>query len=236
MKSEVIALSAPNTLRAVTSQLSTARATRLTLRLPLLLLLALPAVAQAQLPFITQDAFPITGYTSLAYGDAVTIPSTANGHRVSSIEFQGFDNGLHDLLQHYRIRTGRRFNSNFQNDFAVACNCPIPLNASGIVAAKHEAVPPVMFLSAAIARGPPWSGNQNLYVSDDTPVLPAPRFCTAPLLSEFQLHASSLPCNATRLLIQSLLASGAGASLVEAISQSNTTQPFTSRSYYEIQL
>ena len=204
--------------------------------LPLLLLLALPAVAQAQLPFITEDAIPITGYTSLAYGDAVTIPSTANGHRVTSIEFQGFDNGLHDLLHRYRIRTRSWFKRNFQNDFAVACNCPIPVNASGIVAAKHEAAPPVMFLSAAIARGPPWSGDQSLYRSDNTLDHPASHFCTAPLLSEFQFHASSLPCNATRLLIQSSLASRAGASFVRAISQSNTTQPFTSRSYYEIQM
>ena len=215
MKGKLSALPALRTPWAFNSQLSTSRATRLTLRLPLLLLLALPAVAQAQLPFITQDALPITGYTSLACGHAVTIPSTANGDRITSIEFQG-DNGLHDLLHHYRIRTGRRFNGNFQNDFTVACNCPIPLNASGIVAARHEAVPPVRFLSAAMARGPPWSGNQNLYLSDNTPVLPAPRFCTAPLLSEFQFHASPSVCNATRLFIQSSLASGAAASLVPA--------------------
>ena len=148
--------------------------------LPLLLLLALPAVAQAQLPFITQDAIPITGYTSLAEGDAVTIPGTANGHRVTSIEFQGFDNGLHDLLYHYRIRTGSRFKRNFQNDFAVACNCPIPVNASGIVATKHEAAPPVMFLSAAITRGPPWSGDQSLYLFDNALDRPAQHFCSAP--------------------------------------------------------
>ena len=148
--------------------------------LPLLLLLALPAVAQAQLPFITQDAIPITGYTSLAYGDAVTIPSTANGHRVTSIEFQGFDNGLHDLLHRYRIRTRSWFKRNFQNDFAVACNCPIPVNASGIVATKHEAAPPVMFLSAAITRGPPWSGDQSLYLFDNALDRPAQHFCSAP--------------------------------------------------------
>ena len=204
--------------------------------LPLLLLLALPAVAQAQLPFITQDAIPITGYTSLAYGDAVTIPSTANGHRVTSIEFQGFDNGLHDLLHRYRIRTRSWFKRNFQNDFAVACNCPIPVNASGIVAAKHEAVPPVMFLSAAIARGPPCSGDQSLYLSDNTLDHSAPHFCTAPLLSEFQFHASPSVCNATRLLIQSSLASRAGASFVPAISQSNTNLPFTAMTCYEIQM
>jgi hypothetical protein len=148
--------------------------------LPLLLLLALPAVAQAQPPFITQDAIPITGYTSLAYGDAVTIPSTANGHRVTSIEFQGFDNGLHDLLHRYRIRTRSWFKRNFQNDFAVACNCPIPVNASGIVATKHEAAPPVMFLSAAITRGPPWSGDQSLYLFDNALDRPAQHFCSAP--------------------------------------------------------
>ena len=148
--------------------------------LPLLLLLALPAVAQAQLPFITEDAIPITGYTSLAYGDAVTIPSTANGHRVTSIEFQGFDNGLHDLLHRYRIRTRSWFKRNFQNDFAVACNCPIPVNASGIVATKHEAAPPVMFLSAAITRGPPWSGDQSLYLFDNALDRPAQHFCSAP--------------------------------------------------------
>ena len=116
MKSELIALSALGTLCAFNFQLSTARASRL----PLLLLMALPAVAQAQLTFITQDAIPITGYASLAYGDAVTIPGTANGHRVTSTEFQASDNGLHDLLHRYRIRTGSRFKRNFQNNLAVA--------------------------------------------------------------------------------------------------------------------
>jgi hypothetical protein len=206
VESRLIALSAQGTLCAFNFQLSTARATRLTLRLPLLLLLALPAVAQAQLPFITQDAIPITGYASLAYGDAVTIPGTAKGHRVTSIEFQGFDNGLHDLLYHYRIRTRSRFKRNFQSDFAVACNDQNPLNSSGIVVARCDAAQPVICFNGATARGPPGS--------DNTLPHPAPHFCTAPLLSEFQSHAFSLARNATHPLIHSSLVSRAGTLLV----------------------
>src|ERR1035441_2708792 len=80
MKSELIALSALNTLCAFNFQLSTARATRLTLRLLVVLLLVLPAVAQAQFSYdgfwysTNNGTATITGDNSAS--GAVTIPSS----------------------------------------------------------------------------------------------------------------------------------------------------------------
>ena len=63
--------------------------------LPLLLLL-LPAVAQAQLSFTTNDdAITITAYSSVTYGDLVTIPGTINGYPVTCIGTNAFNNNLH---------------------------------------------------------------------------------------------------------------------------------------------
>jgi len=60
------------------------------LPLRLLLLLALPAVAQAQLDFTTNDdQITITGY-NIAGGLNVTIPSTINGYPVTSIGVYAF--------------------------------------------------------------------------------------------------------------------------------------------------
>ena len=57
--------------------------------LPLLLLLMLPAVVQAQFQFVTNNGtIIITGYTGSGY--AVTIPSTINGLPVSSIGDEAF--------------------------------------------------------------------------------------------------------------------------------------------------
>ena len=61
--------------------------------LPLLLLFALPAVAQAQFNFTTNnDAITITRYTGP--GGAVTIPSTTNGYPVTSIGTNAFEGTL----------------------------------------------------------------------------------------------------------------------------------------------
>ena len=69
-------------------RLRTACATRL---LPLLLLLALPAVVQAQFTYTTNNGtITITGYTGS--GGAVTIPSTINGLPVTSIGDYAFYN------------------------------------------------------------------------------------------------------------------------------------------------
>jgi hypothetical protein len=143
---------------------------------------------------------------------------------------------IHDLLCHYRIRTRSVFDDNFQNDFTVGCNDHIPLNSSDIVAAKCEVTQSVVFLNTASARGPPWSDVQSPYLSGNPLGRSIPHFRPAPLLSEFPFHHSSSGHNATRLFIQPLLVSTAGASLVAAISRSNTTKPSTSRSYYETQM
>ncbi len=58
--------------------------TSLKVLLPLLLLLALPALVQAQFTFTTNNgAIAITGYTGP--GGDVTIPSWTNGYPVTSI-------------------------------------------------------------------------------------------------------------------------------------------------------
>ncbi|MGA2863586.1 MAG: leucine-rich repeat domain-containing protein [Verrucomicrobiota bacterium] len=67
--------------KTMAGRLGTACATKL---LPLLLLLTLPAVAQAQFSYtVNNGAITITGYTGP--GGAVTIPSTINGLPVTSI-------------------------------------------------------------------------------------------------------------------------------------------------------
>ena len=144
---------------------------------------------------------------------------------------------INGLLCHHRRRIGSQFDNNFQNDFTVTRHGHIPLNSSGIIVAEHDAAQPVMFVNTATARGPPWSDDQSLYLFDNALNHPVPsHFSAAPLLSEFQFHDSSSVHNTTRLFIQSSLVSGAGALLVAAVSQSKTTKPFTSRSYYEIQM
>jgi hypothetical protein len=167
-----------------------------------------------------------------ASGDDVIIPNSG-AYTVTDNFAMTPANGL---LRHHRIRTRGRFHSNLQKDFTVAHNGHIPLNLSGIVIASSEVAQPVMFLNTATARGPPWSGDQSLYLFDNALDRPAPHFCPAPLLSEIQFHDSTSGRNATRLLIQSSMVSRAGTVLVAAISQSNTTQPFTKRSYYENQI
>jgi hypothetical protein len=143
---------------------------------------------------------------------------------------------INDLLCHHCRQTRSRFDNNFQKDFTVARIGHIPLNSSGIFAAKCEVTQPVIFLNTATARGPPGSGDQSLYLSDNTLDRPVPHFCTTPLLSEFQFYHSSSLRNTTRLFIHSVLVSRAGTLLVAAISQPKITQPFTSRSNYEIEM
>lgn len=124
--------------------------------------------------------------------------------------------GINDLLCHHRIRSRSRFDSHSQNGFSVARDGHIPLNAGGMIVATRDAEQPVMFLSAATARGPPWAGDQSLYLFDNAPDRLAPHSCTAPLLSEFQFHDSSSVHNATRPFIHSFLVNGAGALFVAA--------------------
>ena len=65
--------------------------------LPLLLLLVLPAVAQAQFTFTTNnDQITITGYNDqITGGGSATIPSTINGYPVTNIGTNAFY-GLND--------------------------------------------------------------------------------------------------------------------------------------------
>jgi len=166
-----------------------------------------------------------------ASGDHVIVPSIGTCTATDECAMPP----INDVLCHHRIRIRSRFDTNFQNDFTVAHNGHIPLNSSGIVAAKCEATQPVIFLNTATARGPPWSDDQSLYLSDNALDRPAPRFRPASLLSEFHFLDSSSARKATNPLIHSSLGSRADALLVAAISHSNTAQPFTPRSYYEIQ-
>jgi hypothetical protein len=168
-----------------------------------------------------------------ASGDKITVPNsgTWTGTDICAMT------RINDLLRHHRRRIGSRFASNFQKDFTVTRDGHIPLDSSGIIVDEHGAAPTLIFLNTATARGPPWSGDQSLYLSDNVLNRPAPsHFSAAPLLSEFQFHDSSSVCNTTRLLIPSSLVSGAGALLVAANCQPKTTQPFNSRSYYEIKM
>ena len=67
--------------------------TRIKVLLPLLFLLALPAVVQAQFMFTTNSGtITITHYYGSAF-DAVTIPSTTNGYPVTSIAGYAFFSG-----------------------------------------------------------------------------------------------------------------------------------------------
>ncbi len=131
---------------------------------------------------------------------------------------------INDLLSRHRIRTNRRFRSNFQNDFCVARNDHFPLNSSGVIVAACDTVQPVMFLSASTARGPPWSADQSLYLFDNALDRPAPHFYATSPFSEFHLHDSSSVRNATRRFIHAFLASRVSASLV-AVSFSIKCKP-----------
>jgi hypothetical protein len=84
------------------------------------LLLALPAVAQAQFTFTTNDnALTITGYTGA--GGALIIPSSTNGYPVISMGEDAFYNaGLTSLT----IPSGGIIRS-FSTGSA-QCNCPCP--------------------------------------------------------------------------------------------------------------
>ena len=62
------------------------------------------------------------------------------------------------------------------------------LNSSGIVVARHEPAPRVIFLNIATARGPPRSGDQSLYLLHNPLDRPATHFRPAPLRSEFHFH------------------------------------------------
>jgi hypothetical protein len=73
-------------LKKTVGRLRTASVTRI---LPLLLLLTLPAVVQAQFTFTTNNGvLTITGYTGP--GGAAVIPSSTNGYPVTSLAEQAF--------------------------------------------------------------------------------------------------------------------------------------------------
>jgi hypothetical protein len=124
-------------------------------------------------------------YQTVASCSCVIVsPADSLGSRRTSTEFPE-DYAMpriNDLLGCHRIRTRNRFDNNFQNDFTVARNGHIPLNSYGIIVATRDDAQPVMFLSAATARGPPWSGDQNLYLLNNALDRPAPHFCTVPPL------------------------------------------------------
>ena len=143
---------------------------------------------------------------------------------------------IKDLLCHHRRQTGSRFGGKFHNDLTVARNGCLPLNSARIIVAAEDAAPPFICFNTATARGPPWPGDPSLNLSDTALDCPVPHFCTAPLLSEFPFHASSLLRNLTRRFNQPSLVGRACALIVTAISQSNTTKPFTKRSYDENQM
>jgi hypothetical protein len=202
----------------------------------LVVLLVLPTVTQLQRSSLAQDdATSIAGYASLACGDAETIPGTTNCCLAASIRFRTFKHNFHDLFCLRRVRSKCRFKGNFHNDFTDACNCPIPLNTSGIITAKHEAEPPVIFLSTATARGPPRSGDQSLYLFDHALDRPARLFYIAPLhsvpISPFFVTAQH--DSPVHPLIPGELN---GSFVCCSHFPSNITKPFTSRSYYEIQM
>jgi hypothetical protein len=71
---------------------------------------------------------------------------------------------INDRLCYHRIRTKSRFACNFQTGFCFVDNGHIALKSSGIIAATGDAAQPVMFLGTVIARGPPWFGDQSLYL------------------------------------------------------------------------
>jgi hypothetical protein len=90
--------------KTTATRLRTACATRL---LPLLLVLALPAVVRAQFTFTTNNG-TITTYTES--GGPVTIPSTINGLPVTSIGDGAFS-GCYNLTTCIKIGIGLRCNS-----------------------------------------------------------------------------------------------------------------------------
>ena len=81
-----------------------------------------------------------------------------------------------DFWCHHRIRTRGRFAGNFQKDFTVTRDGHIPRHSSGIIVDEQWAAPSVIFLNTATARGPPCSGDQSLYLSDNALNHPAPHF------------------------------------------------------------
>ena len=93
-----------------------------------------------------------------------------------------------DLFLHHRRRTESWVSGNFQKNFCAAGDDHIPLNSSGIVVARHEPAPRVIFLNIATARGPPRSGDQSLYLLHNPLDRPATHFRPAPLRSKFHFH------------------------------------------------
>jgi hypothetical protein len=128
-------------------------------------------------------------------------------------QFDPSDSGMlwmNDLLCHHRRRTRNFFDSHFQGNCWVASFDPVPLNPSGAVAAIGEVAPPVMFLNAVIARGPPCSGDQVLYPFDHAPVRPARQYCAAPLLPSLPFPDSTSVNNPPGPFLQPSLESRAG--------------------------
>jgi hypothetical protein len=140
---------------------------------------------------------------------------------------------MKDLVCRFRKRTKSSFDINLQGVCCVGCFDHIQLNnPDGMVTATGEIAQPVMFLGVVIARGPPWSGHQNLHPFDGVSGRLARQFCIAPLPSEFPFHDSPSARNATcpssnhpwRVTMVRC----------SPVFQSNPTQPFNSWSYYEI--
>src|ERR1035437_10256556 len=99
------------TPKTLATRLRTVCATRL---LPLLLLLMLPAVVQAQFTFTTNNgAISITGYTGS--GGAVVNPDTTNGYPVTSIGNYAFN--WYDFLTSITIGTNVTSIGNYAFDY-----------------------------------------------------------------------------------------------------------------------
>jgi len=89
-----------------------------------------------------------------------------------------------DLLCHRRIRTRRSIDSNLQGHCCVA-NCgQVSLTQCGTVVAARDTAQSFIFLGASTVRGPPWSGNQNLYPLNGALDCLVQHFCAAPFLAE----------------------------------------------------
>jgi hypothetical protein len=210
--------------------------------LSLLLLLTLPALAQARFGYIVSKCTAaITEHTGS--GGATVISGAISGRKVDwqpgatvcSLNPRnplradtGFpdDFGTRkviDLMCHHRIRTRRAFDNNSQDDCCNASDSNITLNPCGIVPVARDVSQPAVFLSTATARGPPRPSNQSFCPFDNALDRPALQFCTAPLLPEFPFHNLTLAHNPPRLFIQTGCVNRAGLAL--AASVFHQTQP-----------
>jgi hypothetical protein len=140
-----------------------------------------------------------------------------------------------DLMCHYRTRTRRAFDNNFQDDCCAASHGHISLKPCGIVPVARPAAQSAMFSNRADARGPPWYGNQGLHPINLALDRPARQFCTAPLLSEFPVHNLTLAHHLPSPFFQADWVNGAGIAPAATDFPSNTTQPLTERSHNEIE-